>query len=94
MPNKVPVAVLITAVAVATLQQVGAEVFKSSAGAIGKSSTRSPEQILSERARDDSQGLLSLFRPDKVFTITFDETDSSAKGHGVTSLPWILPLQK
>lgn len=69
----------ITAVAVATLQQVGAEAFRSSPGAIGKSSSKSPEQILSERARDDSQGLLSLFRPDKVFTITFDETDSSAK---------------
>ena len=72
----------ITAVAFMTLQQVVAAAFKSSAGAIRKSSNRSssksPEQILSERSRDDSQGLLSLFRPDKIFTITFDETDSSA----------------
>lgn len=69
----------ITAVAFMTLQQVGAEAFKSSPGTIRKSSSKSPEQILSDRARDDSQGLLSLFRPDKIFTITFDETDSSAK---------------
>lgn len=73
----------ITAVAFMTLQQVGAEAFKSSAGAIRKSSNqssgKSPVQILTERARDDSQGLLSLFRPDKIFTISFDETDSSAK---------------
>lgn len=69
----------ITAVAFMTLQQAGAAAFKSSPGAIRKSSGKSPEQILSERARDDSQGLLSLFRPDKIFTITFDETDSSAK---------------
>lgn len=69
----------ITATAIMTLQQVGAAAFKSSPGTIGKSATKSPEQILNERARDDSQGLLSLFRPDKVFTINFDETDSSAK---------------
>jgi len=69
----------ITAVAFMTLQQVGAADFKSSPGTILKSFTKSPAQILSERARDDSQGLLSLFRPDKIFTITFDETDSSAK---------------
>lgn len=69
----------ITAVAFMTLQQVGAEAFKSAAGTIRKPSGKSPAQILSERGRDDTQGLLSLFRPDKVFTITFDEADSSAK---------------
>jgi ferredoxin len=69
----------ISAVAFMTLQQVGAEAFKSSLGTIRKSSAKSPEQILNQRARDDGQGLLSLFRPDKIFTITFDEADSSAK---------------
>jgi ferredoxin len=69
----------ITAAAFMTLQQVGAEAFKSSPGTIRKASTQSPEQMVRERARDDSQGLLSLFRPDKIFTITFDETDPSAK---------------
>lgn len=69
----------ITAVALATLQQVGAEAFKSSSGAICKTSSKSPEQIISERSRDDSQGVFSFFRLDKVFTVTFDEADSSAK---------------
>ena len=74
-----PLVVGITAVAFMTLQQAGAQAFKAARGTIGKSSAKSPEQILSERARDDSQGLLRIFRPDKVFTITFDETDPSAK---------------
>lgn len=69
----------ITAVALATLQQVGAEAFKASSGTVGKPTNKSPEQIVSERGRDDGQGLLSFLRPDKVFTITFDETDSNAK---------------
>ena len=68
----------ITAIAFATLQRVGAQVFKSSQATIGDSTGKSPEQIVSERTRDDSQGLLSFMRPDKVFTITFDETDSKA----------------
>jgi ferredoxin len=68
----------ITAIAFATLQQVGAEAFRSSQATIGNSTGKSPEQIISERARDDSQGLFAILRPDKVFTITFDETDSKA----------------
>ena len=68
----------ITAVAFMTFQQVGASAFKSSPGAGGTYSDKSPEEILRERARDDRQGLLSLFRPDKIFTITFSETDPSA----------------
>ena len=69
----------ITAVALATLQQVGAGAFKSSTGTSGKPASKSPEQMVSERAHDDGQGLLSFLRPDKIFTITFDETDPSAK---------------
>lgn len=74
-----PLVVGITAIAFMTLQQVGAQAFKASPGTVHNSTGKSPQQILSERARDDGQGLLSIFRPDKVFTITFDETDSSAK---------------
>jgi len=69
----------ITAVAFMTLQQVGAPAFKSSPGAIPKSSRKSPDEILRERARDDKQGLFSFFQPDKLFTITFDESDPTAK---------------
>ncbi len=70
----------ITAVAFMTLQQVGAPAFKSSPGAVLKLLEKSPEQILKDRARDDRQPLLtSLFNPDKIFSITFDERDPAAK---------------
>lgn len=69
----------ITAVAFMTLQQVGAEPFRTSPGKIRELSSKSPDQILRERARDDSQGLFSFLRPDKVFTITFNGNDSAAK---------------
>ena len=50
----------ITAVALATLQQVGAEAFKASSGTTGKPTNKSPEQILLQRGRDDGQGLLGF----------------------------------
>jgi ferredoxin len=70
----------ITAVAFMTLQQVGAGAFKSARGGGRKLPERSPEQILKDRARDDKQPLLtSLFNPDKIFSITFDEQEPTAK---------------
>jgi ferredoxin len=68
----------ITAVAFMTLQQVSAVAFKSSTGAITQHSSKSPEEIVKERKRDDRQGVLGLFRPDKIFTITFNEADPNA----------------
>ena len=50
----------ITAVAFMTLQQVGIDAFKSAKGEVlidKKHVKRSPEQVLSERAKDDSQSL-------------------------------------
>jgi ferredoxin len=69
----------ITAVAFMTLQQVGAVAFKAAPGLISNVHNKSPEQVVRERARDDRQGLLTLFKPDKVFTVTFDESDPQAK---------------
>jgi ferredoxin len=69
----------ITAVAFMTLQQVGANAFRTSPGKIRELSSKSPDQILRERARDDSQGLFSFLRPDKIFTITFNGNDPAAK---------------
>ncbi len=70
----------ITAVAFMTLQQVGASAFKSAPGAVRKLPEKSPEQILNDRARDDKQPLLaSLFNPDKIFSIIFDERGPAAK---------------
>ncbi|HEY5885717.1 MAG TPA: 2Fe-2S iron-sulfur cluster-binding protein [Pyrinomonadaceae bacterium] len=73
----------ITAVAFMTLQQVGANAFKSAKGEVvidKKYVKRSPEQVLAERAKDDSQGLLGFLRTvDKKWTVTYDENDANAK---------------
>ena len=73
----------ITAVAFMTIQQVGFAAFKAAPGTIHidrKHTNKSPEQILRERAKDDSQGLLGFLRTvNKQFTITHDENDDKAK---------------
>jgi ferredoxin len=73
----------ITAVALMTLQQVGMEAFRAASGAVRineRAARKSPEQILKERARDDSQGLFGFLKTiDKDWTITYDESDE--RGH-------------
>ena len=73
----------ITAAAFMTLQQVGIDAFKNAKGEVlidKKHVKRSPDQVLSERAKDDSQGLLGFLRTvDKKWTVTYDENDGSAK---------------
>ena len=73
----------ITAAAFMTLQQVGIDAFKNAKGEVlidKKHVKRSPEQVLSERAKDDSQGLLGFLRTvDKKWTVTYDENDGSGK---------------
>ena len=73
----------ITAVAFMTLRQVGLEAFSQAAGQMlldRKHAHRSVEQVLRERAKDDSQGLLGFLRTvNKKWTVTYDENDESAK---------------
>ncbi len=73
----------ITAVAFMTVQQAGLDAFKSAPGTIGidsKHAKKSPEQILRERAKIDSQGLLGFLKTvNKQFTVTHDENDDKAK---------------
>ncbi len=73
----------ITAVAFMTVQQVGIDAFKSAKGEVlidKKHVKRSPEQVLSERAKDDSQGLFGFLKTvDKKWTVTYDENDAGAK---------------
>jgi ferredoxin len=72
----------ITAVAFMTVRQVGLNAFKAAPGVVGldkKYARRSPEQVLRERAKDDSQGLFGFLKTvDKEWTITFDEADNHA----------------
>ncbi|MGA9996734.1 MAG: 2Fe-2S iron-sulfur cluster-binding protein [Pyrinomonadaceae bacterium] len=73
----------ITAVAFMTLQQVGIDAFKAAPGRVhidSKHAKKSPEQILRERAKDDSQGLFGFLKTvDREWTVTFDENDTEAK---------------
>lgn len=71
------------AVGLMTLQQVGLEEFKSQPGVVhldAKHLKRSPEQILRERGRDDSQGLLGFLRTaDKMWTVVWNENEETAR---------------
>jgi ferredoxin len=73
----------ITAVAFMTIRQVGLAAFEAAPGKMlidKKHARKSPEQVLRERAVDDSQGLLSFLKTvDKKWTITYDENDDQAK---------------
>src|SRR5436305_7676784 len=62
----------ITAVGLMTLDQVGLDKFKAASGEVRKPGglmAKSPDQIVAERERDDSQGLLGFLRTvDKKFS--------------------------
>jgi ferredoxin len=73
----------ITAVGLMTLSQVGLEKFKAAAGDVEKPTglmAKSPDQIVSERNRDDSQGILGFLRTvDKKFSVTYTDKIDSGK---------------
>ncbi|HEY9401456.1 MAG TPA: hypothetical protein VIQ24_02090 [Pyrinomonadaceae bacterium] len=74
----------ITAIALMTLRQVGLAAFAASPGEVrldGRRARQSPEKILRERARDDSQGLLGGFlrTTDKRWTVVWNEDDPTAR---------------
>jgi ferredoxin len=84
----------ICAVAFMTLAQVGLVAFKEAPGAIlldRKHAKRTAEQILRERAKDDSQGLFGFLRTvNKRWTVTYDENDAAAtyKLNHMQDLAW------
>ncbi|MGH9754122.1 MAG: 2Fe-2S iron-sulfur cluster-binding protein [Blastocatellia bacterium] len=66
----------IVAVAFGSLQQVGLDLFRQPAapGKYAKGWNKSPEKIVEERAKDDTQGLMGIFRSiNKMFTVNFRE---------------------
>src|SRR5438552_7745760 len=73
----------ITAVAFMTVQQVGLSAFKAAPGKTNldkKYARKSPDQIVRQRAKDDSQGLFGFLKTvNKQFTVTHDENDDQAK---------------
>jgi len=72
----------ITAVAFMTVRQAGLAAFKNAKGEVlldRKHAKKSPEQVLRDRAVDDSQGLFGFLKTvDKKWTVTHDENDDSA----------------
>ena len=74
--------VAITAAAFMTVQQAGFDEFQKTPGAVlldRSHERRSPEQILKQRAKDDSQGLFGFLRTvNKKWTVTYDENDDRA----------------
>lgn len=67
----------IAAVGLMTLTQVGPEAFKAAPGIAAKPSglmAKSPESIVAERAKDDSQGIFGFLKTvDKEFSVVRDE---------------------
>jgi ferredoxin len=83
----------ITAVAFMTVQQSGMRAFDGPGKVLidKKHARKSPEQVLSERAKDDSQGLFGFLKTvDKKWTVTYDENDNSARYriNNVQDLAW------
>ena len=66
-----------------TVLQAGFDAFKSSPGTVQidrKHAKKSPEQILAERAKDDSQGLFGFLKTvDKEWTVTYNENEAGAR---------------
>ena len=77
-----PLKVGIAAVGLMTLQQVGLEAFRGDHGPAkaGPYLRKSPEQIIAARKKNDSQGLLGMFRGIRAqYTVTFDERRRDAR---------------
>ena len=73
----------IVAVGLATLNQTGLDRFKAASGEVDKQRgimAKSPDAIIADRAKDDSQGLLGFLKTvDKKFSIAFASKDFSGK---------------
>ena len=71
----------ITAVAFMTLAQSGLRTMKAASGKVlidAKHAKLSPEKILAQRAKDDSQGVLGFLKTvNKEWTITYDENKNA-----------------
>ncbi len=73
----------IAAVGLMTLTQVSLENFRNAKGAVEQPKglmRKSPEKIVSERARDDGQGILGFLKTvDKEWTVRYDESKDGGK---------------
>ena len=72
----------IVAIGLATLNQVGIDAFKAASGEVEKPTgimSKSPNAVIAERAKDDSQGLFGFLKTiDKKFSVKYDNGRSTA----------------
>jgi len=72
----------ITAVALKTVQHVGAAAFAASPGSVtltGPLARMSPDALVAARNKDDSQGMFGFLKGERrEYTVRFDETDEAA----------------
>jgi ferredoxin len=83
----------ITAVAFMTVHQAGVNAFSTPAVVHidQKHARKSPEQVLRDRAKDDSQGLFGFLRTiNKKWTVVYDENDDTARYvmNNIQDLAW------
>jgi len=73
----------IAAISLATLNQVGLEAFLATPGEVAgpsKKMKKSPDAIVAERAKDDSQGMFGFLKTiDKKFSVAFSGCHTSGK---------------
>jgi ferredoxin len=66
-----------------TIVQAGFEAFKAAEGKVyidARNAKKSAKEVMEERAKDDSQGLLGFLKTvDKKFSVKYDENDDKAK---------------
>lgn len=73
-------ALAISAVGLMTLNQVGLEEFKAAKNDIVKSDSRTPDQVVAARAKDDSQGIFGFLKTiNKEFSVQFDAFNYDGK---------------
>jgi ferredoxin len=73
----------IAAVGLMTLQQVGLAAFRAASGRVSAPQgvlAKSPEQIVAARKKNDSQGIIGIFRGIRAqYTVVFDERRAEAR---------------
>jgi ferredoxin len=73
----------VVAVGLATLNQVGLDAFKAAPGKVETIigiMAKTPQAVIAERAKDDSQGLFGFLKTvDKKFTVTYDNLRNTSK---------------
>lgn len=77
---KIDLTLAISLVGLMTLNQVGFESFKNANTQIKINDSRKPSQIVAERAKDDSQGMLGFLKSvDKKYSVAWNDQSSNGK---------------